>query len=34
VPAKVVGVETSAQPARDMDQILRGLAYDSFDYVI
>jgi len=34
VPAKVVGVESSAQPARDMDQILRGLAYDSFDYVI
>lgn len=34
VPAKVVGVEASAQPARDMDQILRGLAYDSFDYVI
>lgn len=34
VPAKVVGVERSAQPARDMDQILRGLAYDSFDYVI
>jgi serine O-acetyltransferase len=34
VPAKVVGVEPSAQPARDMDQILRGLAYDSFDYVI
>lgn len=33
-PAKVVGVEPSAQPARDMDQILRGLAYDSFDYVI
>jgi serine O-acetyltransferase len=34
VPAKVVGVESSAEPARDMDQILRGLAYDSFDYVI
>lgn len=34
VPAKVVDVEASAQPARDMDQILRGLAYDSFDYVI
>ncbi|MGJ0507468.1 MAG: serine O-acetyltransferase [Methylocystis sp.] len=34
VPAKVIGVEPSAQPARDMDQILRGLAYDSFDYVI
>ncbi len=34
VPAKVVGVEPAAQPARDMDQLLRGLAYDSFDYVI
>lgn len=34
VPAKVVGVESRAEPARDMDQILRGLAYDSFDYVI
>lgn len=34
VPAKVVGTETCAEPARDMDQILRGLAYDSFDYVI
>lgn len=34
VPAKIVGFETSAEPARDMDQILRGLAYDSFDYVI
>jgi serine O-acetyltransferase len=33
-PAKVVGVETAAEPARDMDQLLRGLAYDSFDYVI
>jgi serine O-acetyltransferase len=30
----VVGVETAAEPARDMDQLLRGLAYDSFDYVI
>lgn len=34
VPAKVVGVEPAAEPARDMDQLLRGLAYDSFDYVI
>ncbi|WP_363349746.1 serine O-acetyltransferase [Methylocystis echinoides] len=34
VPAKVVGVEAAAEPARDMDQLLRGLAYDSFDYVI
>lgn len=34
VPAKVVGTESRAEPARDMDQILRGLAYDSFDYVI
>lgn len=33
-PAKVVGVEPKSEPARDMDQILRGLAYDSFDYVI
>lgn len=34
VPAKVVDVEHSTEPSRDMDQILRGLAYDSFDYVI
>ncbi|QGM98013.1 serine O-acetyltransferase [Methylocystis parvus] len=34
VPAKIVGVEPKSEPARDMDQILRGLAYDSFDYVI
>jgi serine O-acetyltransferase len=34
VPAKVVGTESRAEPARDMDQLLRGLAYDSFDYVI
>ncbi len=33
-PARVVGIEPEAQPARDMDQILRGLAYDSFDYAI
>ncbi len=34
VPAKVVGTESCMEPARDMDQLLRGLAYDSFDYVI
>lgn len=34
VPARVIGFETCVEPARDMDQILRGLAYDSFDYVI
>jgi serine O-acetyltransferase len=34
VPAKVIGQETSLLPARDMDQILRGLAYDAFDYGI
>ncbi|MGD9657511.1 MAG: serine O-acetyltransferase [Methylocystis sp.] len=34
VPAKVVGTESRTEPARDMDQLLRGLAYDSFDYVI
>jgi len=34
VPAKVVGTESRGEPSRDMDQILRGLAYDSFDYVI
>jgi serine O-acetyltransferase len=34
VPARVIGTEKCAEPARDMDQILRGLAYDSFDYVI
>jgi serine O-acetyltransferase len=34
VPAKVIGVEPRGLPARDMDQLLRGLAYDSFDYVI
>jgi serine O-acetyltransferase len=34
VPAKVVAVEVSSQPARDMEQLLRGLAYDSFDYGI
>jgi serine O-acetyltransferase len=34
VPAKVVAIEVSSQPARDMEQLLRGLAYDSFDYGI
>jgi serine O-acetyltransferase len=34
VPAKVVAIEVSSQPARDMEQLLRGLAYDSFDYAI
>jgi serine O-acetyltransferase len=34
VPAKVIGQETSPLPARDMDQILRGLAYEAFDYGI
>lgn len=34
VPAQVVGTESRAEPARDMDQLLRGLAYDSFDYGI
>ena len=33
-PAKVIGREISPLPAREMDQILRGLAYDSFDYSI
>ena len=34
VPAKVVGVAGCAEPARDMDQLLSKLAYDSFTYVI
>lgn len=34
VPAKVVGTQSCGEPARDMDQILRSLAYDSFNYVI
>lgn len=34
VPAKVVAIEVSSHPARDMEQLLRGLAYDSFDYAI
>ncbi len=34
VPAKVIGTQSCGEPARDMDQILRSLAYDSFNYVI
>ena len=28
VPAKVIGTQSCGEPARDMDQILRSLAYD------
>jgi len=34
VPAKVVGAAGCAEPARDMDQFLNGLSYDSFSYSI
>jgi serine O-acetyltransferase len=34
VPAKVIGTQTCVEPARDMDQILSSLAYESFSYVI
>jgi serine O-acetyltransferase len=34
VPAKVIGVNGCAEPARDMDQLLSDLAYDAFSYVI
>jgi serine O-acetyltransferase len=34
VPAKVIGTQSCGEPARDMDQILSRLAYDSFSYVI
>lgn len=34
VPAKVVGVAGCAEPARDMNQLLSQLAYDSFNYAI
>lgn len=34
VPAKVVGASGCAEPAREMDQLLSDLAYDSFTYVI
>jgi serine O-acetyltransferase len=34
VPAKIVGASGCGEPARDMDQLLSDLAYDSFAYVI
>jgi serine O-acetyltransferase len=34
VPAKRIGGAGCAEPARDMDQLLRDIAYDSFSYVI
>ncbi len=34
VPAKIIGANGCAEPARDMDQLLSDLAYDSFAYVI
>jgi serine O-acetyltransferase len=34
VPAKIVGAAGCAEPARDMDQLLRDVAYDSFTYSI
>jgi serine O-acetyltransferase len=34
VPAKIVGTAGCPEPARDMDQILSKLAYDSFSYSI
>jgi serine O-acetyltransferase len=34
VPAKIVGTAGCGEPARDMDQILSQLAYDSFSYDI
>ncbi len=34
VPAKIVGTAGCGEPARDMDQILSRLAYDSFSYAI
>ncbi len=34
VPARPVGTTGSAEPARDMNQILSQLAYDSFTYMI
>jgi serine O-acetyltransferase len=34
VPARVIRIETPDQPAQIMDQILRGLTYDAFDYMI
>jgi serine O-acetyltransferase len=34
VPAKVIGTHSCGEPAREMDQILSRVAYDSFNYVI
>ena len=34
VPAKIVGASGCSEPARDMDQLLSDIAYDSFNYVI
>lgn len=34
VPAKVIGPAGCAEPARDMDQLLSRLSYDSFSYSI
>ncbi|ARN83421.1 serine O-acetyltransferase [Methylocystis bryophila] len=34
VPAKIVGAAGCGEPARDMDQLLSDIAYDSFSYVI
>ena len=34
VPAKLVGAAGCPEPARNMDQILSKLAYDSFSYSI
>jgi len=34
VPAKVIGTQSCGDPAREMDQILSQLAYDSFNYTI
>jgi serine O-acetyltransferase len=34
VPAKVIGTQSCGEPAREMDQILNRLAYDSFNYTI
>jgi len=34
VPAKIIGTAGCPEPARDMDQILSKLAYDSFSYSI
>jgi serine O-acetyltransferase len=34
VPARVVGTSLCSEPARNMDQILNDLSYDSFTYTI